>query len=191
MRRRVLLMVLAVIVLGGGVAGALYWRWYHSPRYALQQMVLALQTKQMDRFFNYLDLKAIFNNFLEASSHDLEVPENNKGGDDLSRLLSHQWGRKFAQQLLPKLFDLFEKKLRETLASQLLKLDQTEILGLGAAVTMAQIEVRGENAAVTLQDPKTQEPLRFQMRRQDKGVWRIVALNYQDFKRLAKRELKR
>jgi hypothetical protein len=190
MRRRVLLIVLAVIVLGGGVAGAFYWRWYHSPRYALQQMVLALQTKQMDHFFNYLDLKAIFNNFLEASDHDLGGPENNKDGDDLIRLLSQQWGRKLARQLLPKLFDLFEKQLRETLTSQLLKLDQTEILGMGAAATMAQIVVRGENAEVTLQDPKTQEPLRFQMRRQDKGVWRIVALNYQDFKRLAKRELK-
>jgi hypothetical protein len=189
MRRRVLLIVLAVVILGGGVAGGLYWRWCHSPRYALQQMVLALQTKQMDHFFNYLDLKAIFTNFLEESNHDLGVPESNKGEDDLGRLSQHL-GRKFVRQLLPKFFDILEKQVRETLARELLQLDQSKILGLGAAVTMARIEVKGENAEVTLQDPKTQEPLRFQMRRQGDGVWRIVALNYQDFKRFTRREFK-
>ena len=32
MRRKVLIIVLAVLILGGALGGGLYWRWYNSPR---------------------------------------------------------------------------------------------------------------------------------------------------------------
>ena len=60
MQRKTWMIVVAIVVLGGAVAGGLYWRWTNSPRYALQQEALALQARDMDKFFNYLDLKAIF-----------------------------------------------------------------------------------------------------------------------------------
>jgi hypothetical protein len=68
-------------------------------------------------------------------------------------------------------------------------LDNSQILALAAAVSVAKIEVQGDEAQVTLVDPKTKDPLRFRMRRPpENGTWRVVAVNYNDLKKLVKRE---
>jgi hypothetical protein len=189
MRRKTLIIVLAVLLLGGAVTGGLYWRWYNSPRYALQQMALALQVRNMDNFFNYIDLKSIFNKFLEASSKDLDAPPGAEA-DEWTRM-TRQLGGKFARALLPKLFDHFEKQIREVMEKYLLNLDNSQILGVAAAVTVAQIDTQGDEARVTLTDPKTKEALRFQMRRdQERGIWQIVSVNYPDLKRFCQREFR-
>lgn len=179
MRRSTLILVVAIIVLGGILGTGIFWYWQHSPRYALQQMVLALKTKDMPKLFNYLDTKAIFNNILEAASKD---EEKDGPGDELNRL-SRQFGKQFARQLLPKLFDVLEKQIRAAIETYLDSLDNTQILALGAAVTTARIDVEGEQAQVTMHDPKTGRPLRLQMQyfAQDR-TWRLVAVNYQDLK---------
>ncbi len=80
MQRKTWIIAVAIVVLGGAVAGGLYWRWANSPRYALQQAALALQARDMDKFFNYVNLKEILNNLVEASGKDLETPEDQSGG---------------------------------------------------------------------------------------------------------------
>jgi hypothetical protein len=187
MRRKTLIIAMAVVVLGAGLAGGLYWRWANSPRYALQQAALALKARDMPKFFSYLNLKEIFSNLLEASSKDLKVPEDQKA-DDWTRF-SRRMGRKLANLFLPKFFETFQPQIRTVLEHFLLNLDNSQILGIAAAVTVAQIDTRGDEAAVTLTDPKTKEVLRFQMRRQpNHGNWQIVSVNYEDLKRFYKRE---
>jgi len=187
MARKALLIGLAVLVLVAAISGSLYWRWYTSPRYSLHKMVLALQTRNLDNFFKYLDLKEIFNNLLQATSKDLETPED-KDTDEWTRY-SRRLGRKLARQFLPKLFEAFEQQIRGVMESYLRNLDNSQILGLAAAVSVAKIEVQGDEAQVTLVDPKTKDPLRFQMHRApESGTWRIVAVNYNDLKKFAKRE---
>jgi hypothetical protein len=189
MHRKALILTLVVLVVGVALSGGLYWRWHQSPRYALQQMALALESKNMDNFFKYLDIKAILNNFLEASSKDLDTAED-PNADDWTRL-TQRLGRKFARVLLPKLFDNFESQIRGVVEKYLLNLNKSQILAIAAAVTVAQIHTQGDEAQVTLTDPKTKEPLRFQMRRDsERGLWQIVAVNYQDLKRFYQREFK-
>ncbi len=190
MRRRTWLILLTIVVLGGALAGGLYWHWANSPRYALQRMALALKTKDMPQFQKYLDLKAIFNNFIDCAGQDLDEPKAKKDQkeDDWSRL-HRQLGNKFARMFLPKLFASFEKDIRGMMEKYLLNLDNTQILAIAAAATTAQIEVQGEEAGVTLVDPKSHEPFHFQMRRQpETGTWQIVSVNYQDLKKFSKRE---
>ena len=189
MRRRTWLILLTVVVLCGALAGGLYWQWVSSPRYALQRMALALKTGNMQQFFKYVDLKALFNDFADAASQDLDNPKDKKDQkeDDWSRL-SRNLGNKFARMFLPKLFESFEKDIRGLMEKYLLNLDNTQILAIAAAATTAQIEVQGEEARVTLVDPKSQEPFHFQMRRQaETGTWQIVSVNYQDLKKFSKR----
>jgi hypothetical protein len=188
-RRKVLLIVLAVVLLGGTLGGSLYWYWVDSPRYALQQMALALKTRNMDNFFKYLDLKAILNNFLDASS--AEPNQSDDGKADEWTQLSRNMGRKLSRVLLPKLFDTFAVQIRTVLEKYLLNLDNSQILGVAAAATTAKIERQGEAAQVTLVDPKTNDLLRFQMRREtEPGSWRIISVNYQDIKNFYKRRSK-
>ncbi len=187
MRRKTWIIAVAILVLGGALGGGLYWRWANSPRYALQQAALALEARNMNKFFNYLNTKEIFNNFIQASSKDLESPEDPKA-DEWTRY-SRRLGRNFAHIFLPKLFQSFETQIRAALEHYLLNLDNSQILGVAAAVTVAQIDTQGDEAQVTLTDPKTKETLRFHMRRQpDHGVWQIVSVNYEDLKRFYKRE---
>ncbi len=189
MRRRTLIIILVAAVLGAALAGGLYWRWSTSPRYALQRMSLALKTRDMQQFNKYLDLKAIFNDFVDSASQDLDNPKDNKDKkEDEWNRLSRQLGGKFARIFLPKLFESFEKDIRAMMEKYLQDLDNTKILAVAAAATTAQIEVQGEEARVTLVDPKSKEPFRFQMRRQpETGTWQIVAVNYQDLKKFSKR----
>lgn len=187
MRRRTWLILLAAVVLSSALAGGFYWHWVNSPRYALQRMALDLKTRNMEQFFNYLNLKAIFNDFLESSSQDLKEPPSGKE-DEWCRM-SRQMGSKFARMLLPKLFDRFENEIRGVMEKYLTNLDNTQILAIAAAATTARIEVQGDEARVTLVDPKTKEPFRFRMQRQaETGTWQIVAVNYQDLKKFSKHE---
>ncbi len=191
MRRKVLIIALAVLVLGAALGGGLYWRWYNSPRYALQQMALALKTRNLDNFFKYVDLKGIFNNFLEASSKDkdLDAPVDPEA-DDWTRM-TQRLGRKFARVLLPKLFDAFETQIRGVMENYLRNLDNSQIMAIAAAATVARIDTQGDEAQVTLTDPKTKEPLRFQMHRDSKRrLWQIVSVNHEDLKRFCQREFR-
>jgi hypothetical protein len=189
MRRKALIITLAALVLGAALAGGLYWRWYRSPRYALQQMALALKTKNLENFFKYMVLKDIFNNFLKASGKDLESEEKPDANewDRMTRRL----GRNLARSLLPKLFDSFETQIRGAMEKYLLNLDNSQIVVIAAAVSVAKIDTRGNEAQVTLTNPKTGEPIRLQMRRDVKlDRWQVVSVNYQDLKRFCQREFR-
>lgn len=187
MRKPVIfILIIAALALGAIGAGVLYQRWHDSPRYALQQMVLHLKERDLDTMFKYVDLKEIFNNFLEDSSR--EAQPGDQGGDDFTRFSRHL-GRQFARHIFPKLYDNFEKQIRGMIQSYLQDLTSTQILALTAAVTTAKIEVKGDEALVAVYDPKAKRPLRFQMRRPPGGGdWRIVSLNYEDFKPFLKKE---
>jgi hypothetical protein len=189
MRRRTLIMILVAALLGAALAGGLYWHWASSPRYALQRMALALKTRNMQQFFKYVDLKAIFNDFADSASQDLDNAKDKKDkkDDDWSRL-SRQMGNKFARMFLPKLFESFEKDIRAIMEKYLQGLDNKQILAVAAAATTAQIEVQGEEARVTLVDPKSHEAFHFQMRRQpETKTWQSVSVDYQDLKNFSKR----
>jgi hypothetical protein len=190
MRRKTWIIAVAIVVLAGALAGGLYWNWVNSPRYALQQAALALQSRDMDKFFNYINLKEILNKFAEVSSQDLQTPEDQQA-DELTKF-SRQLGRKFAHLFLPKLFKSFEAQIRGVVEHYLLHLDNSQILVIAAAATVARIDSQGDEALVTLTDPKTKDTLRFQMRRQpNHGNWQIVSVNYDDLKRFYKREFHR
>jgi hypothetical protein len=187
MQRKTWIIAVAIVVLGGALAGGLYWRWANSPRYALQQAALALQARDMDKFFKYLILKDILSNFVESCGQDLETPTDQQA-DEWTKLC-RQLGRKFAHVVMPKLFEAFEAQIRGVVERYLLHLDNSQILVIVAAATVAQIDSQGDEAGVVLTDPKTKDTLRFHMRRQpNHGVWQIVSVNYDDLKRFAKRE---
>ena len=91
--------------------------------------------------------------------------------------------------MLPKLLEAFEAQIRGVVERYLLHLDNSQILVIVAAATVAQIDTQGDEAEVTLTDPKTKDIFRFNMRRQpNHGTWQIVSVNYADLKRFSKRE---
>ncbi|MCL4501008.1 MAG: hypothetical protein M1438_04020 [Deltaproteobacteria bacterium] len=186
MRRRTLIIVLIAALAGALLAGGAYWRWTNSPRYALQRMALAIKTRNMPEVFKYLDLKSILNNFIDAASREPANPDCGKE-DEWTRM-SRSLGGKFARMFLPQLFDSFEKEIKMGMGKYLQNLDNTQILAIAAAATTAQIEMQADDEAkVTLVDPKSKKPLRFQMSRQpETGTWQVVSINYQDLKSLAK-----
>jgi hypothetical protein len=188
MKRSALVIFTAVFVLAALVTGGLYWRWVNSPRYALQQMVLAIQTQNFDKFFKYLDLQEIAANLVEASSDELRPPD--KPGRDYWERLSRGVGKKVARAVMPRLMERYERQVKDAVQGYLMNLTNTQVVALAAAATTANIKVRGEVADVMLQDPKTGEPLRFTMQRDHATQeWRITAISYEDLKRLLKREL--
>jgi hypothetical protein len=188
MRKPVIFIVIvAVLAVSAVLGGIIYQRWQDSPRHALQQMVFSLKERNLDTFFNHVDLKEIFKNFVEDSTR--ETPSNDQKGDDWTKFSRHL-ERQFARHIFPKLYDNFQKQIRGLIQSYLQDLTNTQILALTAAVTTAGIEVQGDEALVTVHDPRTKAPLRFRMRRYaGPRDWRIVSLNYNDFKPFLKKEI--
>lgn len=188
MKRSAIIIFATVALLAAAVTGGLYWRWLNSPRYALQQMVLALQTKNLDKFFNYLDLQEILANLVDAGSADLTPPDQ-PDADELERL-GRRLGQKAARFIVPKLVEKFEKQIKEGVKQYLFNLSNTQVLALAAAATTADIALRGETAEIRLADPHTGQPFHFHMHRDPATKeWRIVSIRYQDLKRLLKQEL--
>jgi hypothetical protein len=183
MRRKALIVIVTALFSAAGLAGGLYWHWTTSPRYALQQMALALKTGNMADFFKYVNLKDIFDNFIKAANADLETPEDPEA-DEWTRL-TRRLGRKYARYLLPKLFENFEAQIRGVMESYLRNLDNSQILAFAAAVTVAEIDRRGDEARVTLTDPKSKDRFHLEMRRHPENrIWQIVSVNYKDLKRV-------
>lgn len=189
MRRNVVIGVIAVLVLGGLAGGFLYWQWLNSPRYALQQMVMALKTRDLDKLFTYVDLPAIIDNLGQDASEDLaNLMPANPEADEIERL-GRRLLEKFVRAIPPKMVEAIKPQIKAGAEKFLENLSNTQLLGLAAAVTTAQIATRGEVATVTLQDPKTGEKFRFQMTRDAKDqTWKISSIRYQDFKKFLTQE---
>lgn len=193
MRRKVLLPVVAGLTLTGAIIVGYFWYWQGTPRHSLYQMVRAIQNKDMNKFYHYVDLKAIFNNLIKNASQEVDIPggwqEPDTPEDDWNRW-SRELGEKFARFLLPKLFDAFEAQIKAQVENYLLSLSTSETLGLTALVAQAQIEQQGHQAQVTIIDPQTNKPFRFWMQQDPQTrKWRVVEVNYQDLKEIIKREL--
>lgn len=189
MRRRIVGGLLAILIFAVIAGSYTYWHWLNSPRYALQQMVIALKNRDVDLLFKHIDLAAIIDNFGQEAREDLGqlIPGKPKE-DELDRL-----GRRLLEKLVrnipPKVVEALKPQIMAGVETFLKNLSTTQILGLAAAVTTARIDTRGEMATVTLEDPKTREKFRFAMSRDPQdGRWKITAITYQDFKKFLKQE---
>lgn len=188
MRRSPLIFIGAALVLGIVVAGVFYYRYWSSPRSALHQMVNSLIHRNYEQFYTYLDLKSILGNLMQETGKDLispVIPDGNYLGQ-----LGWKMGQKFAQQLLPRLFETFEPELHKLINQYLDTLTTKELLALEAAVTLAEIRQQGDEAKVTMRFAKEGCRLRLTMSKSSKDrSWRVTSVSYEDLKQLISKEL--
>ena len=188
MRRSPLVFVIAALLLGIAVAGGFYYHYRQSPRFALHQMVNALMHRNYNKFYTYLDLNSILSHLMQETGKDL-IPSDIPPGDYLSQF-GWKMGRKFAQNLLPRLLQTVEKNLHSLINKYLDTLTTEDLLALEAAVALAEIAPKGDEAQVTLKFPKKTAQLRLNMSRSlPKRGWQVVSVNYQDLKDLLKKEI--
>jgi hypothetical protein len=151
-------------------------------------MVDALTDRNYEKFYTYLDLKSILGNLMQETGKDLispVIPENNYLGQ-----LGWRMGSKFAQQVLPRLFETFEQDLHKLINQYLNTLTTKELLALKAAVTLAEIRQQGDEAKVTLRFAKEDGRLRLTMSKSSQDrTWRVISVNYEDLKKLVSKEL--
>jgi hypothetical protein len=200
MRRKIVILGLIVLILMGAGIGGYYYFLHDSPRHALLQMVRAIQTQNMDKFFEIIDLKLILNNLAEKGSQDQEFVDDagkffgmdNKSlqpEDELSKFGIHL-GKKFAGYLVRSVIIAFEPQIKEHIKNYLLNLNTQESVALTAIVTHAQIEENDGMAKVTLTNPHNGQPLSFSMVQDPNSrQWRVVEINYQDLKSIIKQKL--
>ncbi|MFZ2089640.1 MAG: hypothetical protein WAU47_13795, partial [Desulfobaccales bacterium] len=133
MKRSPLIFIAVALILGIVVAGAFYYFQRNSPRYALHQMVTALMQKNYQKFYSFLDLKSILGSLTEETGKDLIpqdiLPKGNFIGD-----LGIKMGSKFMQQVVPQIFDTFEKEVRAVMNKYLETLTTQELLALEGAI---------------------------------------------------------
>jgi|UniRef100_A0A7C5AK62 hypothetical protein len=188
MRRSLFIILGVVLLIGVVVAGWFYYLHRDSPRYVLLQILEAIRERNYDKIYYHIDLKNIIDQLIQDTGQDL-LSRNGGEQDELTRL-GQNLARKFARHLLPRLFANFEKDLRQAINGYLSTLTSQEILALEAAVALAEVSQTGGEAQVTLKFPKEELRLRLTMSRDfpDRS-WRVVGVNFQDLKKIIKKEL--
>jgi hypothetical protein len=200
MRRKIVILGLIILILMGAGIGGYFYFWQESPRHTLLQMVRAIQTRNMNKFYDIVDIKTIINNLAEKGSQDQEflgeisgylgLDNKSLSPDDELTKWGLNLGKKFAGYLLPKLIGALEPQIKEQIGKYLLELNTQESVALTAVVTHAQIEENDGTAKVTLTHPKTGQPLNFIMVQDPNShKWRVVEISYQDLKSIIKYKL--
>jgi hypothetical protein len=194
--RKYLLVLLFFAVVAGLAAGTYYYffYWRETPRFALWQMVRAIQANDTPTLFQYVDLQSIADNLVEKSSGDVDAWLLQKGfgatseEDDVSRL-ARSLTKKFARFITPKVIAALEPQFKAGVEKYLLELNTLEKAGLSALPAKAEIQQEDGVAAVTLTDPNSGKKFRFRMARPAEGdKWRIVEINYQDLRSIIERK---
>ena len=189
MKRSPLIFIATALLLGIAVAGAFYYYYRNSPRYALHQMVTALMQKDYPKFYSFLDMKSILNSLTEETGKDL-IPKDIFPKGNLLGDLGLKMGGKFMQQIVPHIFETFEKEVRAVTNKYLETLTTQELLALEGAIALADIKQQGNEAQVTLRFPKEEGSLRLTMGRgPEKRTWKVVSVSYEDLKQLIKKKL--
>ena len=189
-------LLILIIVIGVGVAVYYFSYWRESPRYALWKMVRAIQANDTKTLFHYIDLQAIGDNLVEKSSNDVDSLLEKKGlgaapeEDDASRLM-RSLARKFARFIAPKILTSLEPQIKAGLEKYLAELNTMQKASLSAIPTQAQIQQDNGVADVTFVDPINNKTYRFRMAKlEDADHWRIVEVNYEDFKAFIEKKIK-
>ncbi len=185
--------IVVVIALGLGVGIYLgyqnYWR--QTPRYALWQMVRAMQANDTQTLFQFVDLPAIVDSLLEQSSGDLDtwlLPKGLELPEDQLTRLGRNLTKKFAKFLAPKLVVALEPQIKTAVEKYLAELNTAERAALAALPAQAQIRQEGNTAWVTLTAPNNDQSIRFRLVRPENGQgWRLVEINYHDLRTLLDR----
>jgi hypothetical protein len=194
--RKTTLLIVALVVVGLGLAGGLYY--YYSegtPRSALMQIVLAIQTDDKEKLFQYIDMPAIIGALAANGSEDINIfgdsgNETQAPGDDMTRL-GRALGKKLSQYLVPKMITVLEPQIKEQVGAYLANLGVKEKVALAGVLTNATIDQQGDLANVTVGDANCGHQFKFQMARDPQvRIWRIVEVNYQDLKRYLQRALR-
>jgi len=193
-KRYLLALIAVVLLLGLGIGGYLgyqtYWR--QTPRYALWQMVQALQANDTQTLLQYIDLPAVVDSLVEQSAGDLDtwLPKGLDLPDDQLTRLGRNLTKKFARFLAPKLVVALEPQIKTALEKYLAELNTAERAALTAIPAQAQIRQEEGTAWVTLTIPNGGQSLRFRMVRPEEGRhWRVVEINYQDLRTLLGRQI--
>jgi Protein of unknown function (DUF2939) len=181
-------LLILIVVIGAGFAVYYFSYWRESPRFALWKMVRAIQANDTKTLFQYIDLPAIADNLVEKSSNDVDSLLEKKGfgaapgEDDASRLV-RSLTRKFARFIAPKILTSLEPQLKVGLEKYLAELNTMQKAALSAIPSQAQIQQDNGIAEITFVDPLNNKTYRFRMAKlEDDDHWRIVEVNYEDFK---------
>jgi hypothetical protein len=179
-----------ILIAMTGVGFCIYYfaYWQESPRYALWQMVRAIQRNDTKTLFKYIDLQAVADNLVEKSSGEVDSLLQKKGlgptpeEDDVTRLV-RSLTKKFAKFIAPKVLVALEPQLRAAAEKYLSELNTMEKAALSAIPPKAQIQQDDNVAAVTIVDPINGKSYHFRMAKSEEtNTWRIVEINYDDFR---------
>ena len=181
----ILALVFAIIGLGTGLY-YYYAYWRETPRFALWQMVRAIQANDTQTLFQYIDIPSIADQLVTNSAGDVDTWLLNKGfggtseEDDVSRL-ARSLTKKFARFITPKVIAALEPQLKAGVEKYLSELNTIEKAGLSALPAKAEIQQEDGVATVMLTDPQSGKTYHFRMAKAlEGGKWRIVEINYQD-----------
>ena len=187
----ILMVVASGLILGIYLGYQSYWR--QTPRYALWQMVRAMQANDTQTLWQYIDLPAVVDSLVDQSSGEVEawLPKDPNEPDDQVTRLGRQFIKKFAKFLAPKLVLALEPQIKTAVANYLAALNTAEKAALAAIPAQAQIRREDGSAWVTLSEPKGGQKLRFRLAKPEGAEqWRLVEVNYQDLRALLDRQVR-
>ena len=169
----VLLIVLGVILVA--VVGAFMYA-KSTPQYSLYKMDQAVKSKDYETFSKYFNVDAVIDDLLDKAleASKQEIAKTYPSGSQESEV-----AQKYAKDLLDKLAPQMKKQAKEEIKKQVESgkfiedYSQPNIIN---AFTNTKVKMEGNDAVVTVTDPKTKNSVSFRMRKKA-SYWEIYKID--------------
>ena len=163
------LIVIAVVVLV--VVGSSFYYFKGTPRYSLWQTKKAIQDHDSISFNKYVDVDRIVNNLTDEGSKSIES-EMNSSADSLGEL-----GKGLVKAFLPTI----KEGLKNSINKSIEEISDGK-QNIFAEAKIKEIKKEGKSANIILLNSKNEE-IRLNMIKTPEGYWKVVGVNFDDFKK--------
>ena len=160
--------ILIVAVIGSG-----YYYFTGTPKYSLYQLKKAIQNHDSMTFNKYVDVDRVTGNLLDTASQSFEEEmkkESNPFGE---------FGNSILQSMIPAL----KEKMKSGINKSIEEISEGKD-NKYSSVSIKEIIKEGKSAKITLENSDN-ETIRLDMIQTPDRYWKIVGINFEDFKKIS------
>lgn len=166
--KKLILITIALLV----IIGSSYYYFKGTPRYTLWQTRKAIQEHDSITFNKYVDVDRVVGSLTDEGSKSIES-EMNSSADSLGKL-----GKGMVNAFLP----LFKEGLKNSINKSIEEISDGKQNAFAEA-KLKEIKQEGKSANITLLNVKNEE-IRLSMVQTPERYWKIVGINFDDFKKV-------
>jgi len=175
---KIIFVAIGIIVLFGVIGGGYYWI-SGTPQYSLYQIGRAVENRDSETFYKYVDIDSVVNSFTDWAWKEMEEMMAEEKPEDEWASWGYELGKGFAELMMPAM----KERIKEGLRSEITKTIEGTEEGMQEAFKKIsykdiKIERSGKIANVEILNfLESDISLKLKMRQATERYWKVVEIN--------------